>query len=74
MELQRPAAAALANLCSEVGLAERLIEVGGMQALTALSESQDRQVQARFCVVCPLLQCSGGVGNHISTNARCSKL
>ena len=44
-ELQRPAAAALANLCSEVSLAERLVEANGMEALSALSESQDRQVQ-----------------------------
>ncbi len=47
-ELQRPAAAALANLCSEVSLAERLVEASGMQALSALSESQDRQVQVHF--------------------------
>ncbi len=51
-ELQRPAAAALANLCSEVSLAERLVEAGGMQALSALSESQDRQVQVRFPDLC----------------------
>ena len=44
-ELQRPAAAALANLCSEVSLAEGLVQADGMQALAALSESQDRQVQ-----------------------------
>ena len=44
-ELQRPAAAALANLCSEVSLAEHLVQANGMQALAALSESQDRQVQ-----------------------------
>ena len=47
-ELQRPAAAALANLCSEVSLAERLVQAGGMQALAALSQSHDRQVQVRL--------------------------
>lgn len=51
-ELQRPAAAALANLCSEVSLAERLVEASGMQALSALSESQDRQVQVHYPDLC----------------------
>ncbi len=46
-ELQRPAAAALANLCSEVGLAEALVRANGMAALAALAASQDRQVQVR---------------------------
>lgn len=46
-ELQRPAAAALANLCSDPSLAQQLVENGGMSALVELANSPDREVQVR---------------------------
>ena len=46
-ELQRPAAAALANLCSDASLAQQLVASGGMPALIQLADSPDREVQAR---------------------------
>ncbi|BDA48009.1 probable protein FAN at N-terminal half [Coccomyxa sp. Obi] len=44
-ELQRPAAAALANLCSDPSLAQQLVGSGGMSALVELANSSDREVQ-----------------------------
>ena len=46
-ELQRPAAAALANLCSDPSLAQQLVGSGGMSALIELANSPDRDVQVR---------------------------
>lgn len=46
-ELQRPAAAALANLAADPALAEQLVNSGGMTTLIQLAASPNRQVQAR---------------------------
>lgn len=47
-ELQQPAAAALANLCSNPVLADQIVREDGMTALTQLAASPDREVQVTF--------------------------
>ncbi len=60
-ELQQPAAAALANLCSGPALADQIVRDGGMDALCELAASPDREVQVT-CSAVPPFCCSSSAG------------